>query len=278
MKLARIAALFIVIATLATSCQVAKAGARCRAGSAPGRDSSHVLFCVGGKWSRVVTIGEGASIVLGRGAFGPGGNVLAIDGASEVSASQNSGNFRTPMFKVTKNGAPVEGQRIAIGAVDLPTHSESVLTTDANGQVQGWILSSAATGTFKGYAKFEGTSAQVAFSIVLQARSEATLTIVSGDNQSGTANSPFRDSLVARLTTSDGSPLVGATVSFNAANNSVTASPNPAITDANGTVSFALTAGAYSFPQVRLFSLNWSLAGYAGGNVPVSLPFSAPLG
>ncbi len=62
----RSVALLVLAASLLTvaGCDMVKQGAKCRNGAAPGRDATHVLFCQGGKWKRVMTIGQAADFIM----------------------------------------------------------------------------------------------------------------------------------------------------------------------------------------------------------------------
>src|SRR4051794_36949055 len=60
-----LALLAVVLAAAGlTSCQVARAGARCRGGVA--RDATHVLACRGGRWTRIMTLAAYARLLAPR--------------------------------------------------------------------------------------------------------------------------------------------------------------------------------------------------------------------
>lgn len=62
---------FAVVAVVATlvvlpACKFAKVGARCSTAQGPARTTTHVLFCVGGKWKQSLTIGQAADFIIGQ--------------------------------------------------------------------------------------------------------------------------------------------------------------------------------------------------------------------
>ena len=95
-------------------CDVVKQGAKCRNGAAPGRDATHVLFCQGGKWKRVMTIGQAADFILGTipGAVTPVNATATVKAGDQLSlAVAFTVTSRTgkplPKAKVTRRSTAV---------------------------------------------------------------------------------------------------------------------------------------------------------------------------
>ena len=61
---AAVLATIVVAATVLSSCQVARVGARCMSGF--GRNATHVLVCRNHRWTRLMTIGDYARILIAR--------------------------------------------------------------------------------------------------------------------------------------------------------------------------------------------------------------------
>jgi uncharacterized protein (TIGR03437 family) len=72
----------------------------------------------------------------------------------------------------------------------------------------------------------------------------ASVTIVSGNNQTGAAGTALTQPLVVKVIGSDGNAYAGATVTFSAANNTASFNPASALTVADGTASTVVTLGS----------------------------------
>jgi len=71
----------------------------------------------------------------------------------------------------------------------------------------------------------------------------ASVAIVSGNNQTGTAGTPLSQPLVVKVTGSDGNPYAGATVAFTSSGNAAF-NPPSAMTGADGSASTTVTLGS----------------------------------
>src|SRR4051794_34522147 len=71
----------------------------------------------------------------------------------------------------------------------------------------------------------------------------AALSVVAGSNQSATVGSTLPTALTVEVTTAQGAPVAGRTVSFAVTSGSGTVAPTAATTDADGRASTQLTLG-----------------------------------
>ncbi|MEI2650630.1 MAG: hypothetical protein V9G12_00345 [Microthrixaceae bacterium] len=85
-RMTAILMILLLSAVALTGCDTVRAGTRCKAGAAPGRDATHVLFCQGGKWKRVMTIGQAADFILGT----IPGAVTPVNATATVKAGTSS--------------------------------------------------------------------------------------------------------------------------------------------------------------------------------------------
>lgn len=101
----------LVVSTALTGCQVVRSGAKCRVGAAPGRDATHVLMCQGGRWRRVMTIGQAANFITSTWPR----NVEAVWGGEQTTPIlQPFGGLRVRVTRT--NGQPAAGADVTFSA------------------------------------------------------------------------------------------------------------------------------------------------------------------
>lgn len=123
-SLAAAVVVVLMATTVLTGCQVVRSGAKCRVGSAPGRDATHVLMCQGGRWRRVMTIGQAANFITGTWPR----NVEAVWGGDQTTPIlQPFGGLRVRVTRT--NGQPAAGADVTFSAPGSIT-SGTVRTND----------------------------------------------------------------------------------------------------------------------------------------------------
>src|SRR5207248_249213 len=115
-------------------------------------------------------------------------------------------------------------------------------TTAANGTASGTATLPAAAGPAS-FTASSGALTPVTFNATGTAGAAATLTIVSGNNQTGVAGSSLAAPLVVRVADTNNNPISGATVTWSSG-----VSPPSTTTLANGTASGTATLPAAAGP------------------------------
>ena len=142
--------------------------------------------------------------------------------------------------------------------------------TDATGLASvHWTLGTLA-GTQTAIASVPGV-APVTFTATARAGTAQTITVISGNNQTGTPGAALPDSLRIRLTDQFGNPVSGVTITWTPVGSSGIASPSTSVTDVNGRAATRFTLGSTGGPKFVVASgAGLSFQFTAGGNVTYS--------
>ncbi len=155
-------------------------------------------------------------------------------------------------FAVTSGG----GTLSTTSAISDPTGTASVR----------WTLGSIA-GTQTAAVLVSGLT-PLTFTATAVAGSADALTILTGNNQTGTPGSPLTDSLRVRLADRFGNPISGVPITFAPSNSSGTVSPTVVTTDVNGRAATRWTLGSTGGPkQVTAAGAGFTQTFNGGGNV-----------
>ena len=237
------------------------------------------------------------------------GNIAAVDGSGCVTAVANGDAFVIATSGGVADSASVLVEQVAtsvvVGLADPEIEAggstiASGIARDAGGAAiagaaftwsssDGAVATVAADGIVSavgvGSAWIRGAHGALADSVLLTAVAgqPATLSIVSGDGQTGTVGSQLGDSLVVLVTDSLGNPVPGARVDFATASGSI--SPPSLATDAQGraiaywtlgTGAGAVSASAVSVADTVVFRATAAAGPVASVDVqPDTLAFSA---
>ncbi len=129
-----------------------------------------------------------------------------------------------------------------------------------------WTLGSIA-GTQAAVALVSGLT-PVTFTATGRASAADALTILTGNNQTGTPGSPLTDSLRVRLSDRFGNPISGVAITFAPNSSSGTVSPTTVTTDVNGRAATRWTLGSTGGPkQVTATGGGFTQTFSGGGNV-----------
>lgn len=197
----------LVIATTA-GCQMVRQGAKCAVGSEPGRDATHVLFCVNGKWKRGLTIGQAAQILLAK-------KPVAIESVASTLTTTVGSTTAVELAARVKNGdgSPSAGVTVnfslpASGAGGTFTAPPSV-PTGADGIARITFVPNTIAGTYTATAAAENVGKAASYSVTNNAGPLATVSVVSGNNQSTPTDDVFDLPFVSKATDRYGNPIVG---------------------------------------------------------------------
>lgn len=199
-------------------------------------------------------------------------------------------------------GDPIPGVSVSFS---VPSSGASAVivpnpaVTDANGIAQVVTTANTVAGNYQIMATVGGVASPLIFNLSNLAGPAATLGNGSGSGQSAVAGMPFSLPFGLQVTDAFGNPVAGIAVTFTppASGASSSFDPNPAISDANGTVQSTATAntiaGTYNVsatvsgvPNPLIFELTnaagpaagiGSLSGSGQGAV-TGTSFAAPLG
>lgn len=188
----RSVALLVLAASLLTvaGCDMVKQGAKCRNGAAPGRDATHVLFCQGGKWKRVMTIGQAADFIMSTWPS----KVELLEGGGQTTGVGEA--FGQVVVRVTrKDGQPVKGADVVFKGPDSGAGlaaPSGLIATDANGVARFTPVANSQLGGYGVSATVNGgTSPYVVFGLNNGAAPASSIVVVSGAGQSATAGTQF---------------------------------------------------------------------------------------
>ncbi len=242
--------ILLLSAVALTGCDTVRAGTRCKAGAAPGRDATHVLFCQGGKWKRVMTIGQAADFILGTipGAVTPVNATATVKAGDQLSLAV--------AFTVTsRTGKPLPKAKVTLnapstGAGLVPSAELSGVTGD-DGRV--WFPKAVinnALGSFTLTAKVDGSDVAGTVAVTVVAGEPAAITIVSGQGQTATVGTALGAPMSARVTDARGNPVSGKSVGVYYSGGLQSGNPPKAVltTDANGVVATTLPVSAPTTP------------------------------
>lgn len=188
----RTGALLLVALVLVTAsgCQTVRQGTKCKVGTAPGRDATHVLFCVNGKWKRALTIGQAAQILLAKKPV----SITAISGAITATAGSTA---PIELAALVKNGDGSAATDVNV-TFSLPTSGAggtltgpSTVKTAADGVARVPFLPNTVAGSFSVSAAAENVVSPATFSGTVAAGPLATVSVVSGNNQTTPTDDVF---------------------------------------------------------------------------------------
>lgn len=240
----------LLLATLVvgvTGCDMVRAGAKCRAGSPPGRDATHVLFCQNGKWNRVMTIGQAAEFITSAWPT----NVELISGGGGESAGVGEAFSQVSVRVTRKDGSVVQGADVvfsgpASGASIVPS---GLVGTDANGIAR---FTPVANGTLGGYPVTAtvngGYSPYVTFGLNNIAASASSITVVSGNDQVATAGTQFANPIVVKAVDRFGNTVTNKNFEFTTTAPGVWFGPAQAFAGDNGLATTTIGTGNVSGP------------------------------
>ena len=136
-------------------------------------------------------------------------------------------------------GVPVVFSVTAGGGTVQP----ELATTDADGRAEGWLTLGSDPGTNTVKISVEGISPMVVFSAEANLRMPTTLSIVSGDNQTGMIDEALASPFVVEVRDQRNDPLEGVAVTFVVSVGGGMLSDISVDTDANGLAQSILTPG-----------------------------------
>ncbi len=193
-------------------CDKVKAGGRCKAGAAPGRDATHVLFCTNSRWKRTLTIQQATDFIVGT-----------LPGKIEVTAGGSSARVGatfepTLQLKVTnRNGQPRAKAMVTLtgpaSGAGLRDNAPVTTETDADGVASFRDIYAVNTvaGPFSVTAKVDGSDVSTTFDTKNVADRAAKVAYVSGNNQTVASNAPFAP-VIVKVTDAYANPVSGAAV------------------------------------------------------------------
>jgi len=180
--------------------------------------------------------GTGATAIAkigGDGQQAPAGSDLPLPVRVRVTGANAQ-----PVIGVTVTFAPTAGS----GSVPSPT-----VVTDANGEASSRWTMPPSTGAKALVASIDPPTGAVSvtFGATATAPPPGGIVIVDGDNQTGRGGAPLARQVVARVVTTIGTGVAGATVTFAPASGvGASFSPTSGTTDANGEVRTTWTLGS----------------------------------
>ena len=145
-----------------------------------------------------------------------------------------------------RGGDPLEGLRVVFevltGGGSL---SAKIAWTDANGRAESTLTLGSEPGTNTVQVVAHGTSRVIIFraEATLLPPPPTTLSIISGDNQTGLTGALLANPFVVEVRDENGNPLEGVTVTFAVSAGGGTLSAGAVTTDANGRAGSTLTLG-----------------------------------
>lgn len=171
---------------------------------------------------------------------------VAGDGQTGVVGTAFSASPLTVKV-MTAPGAPAMGSSVSFTASSY-IYDFDILNANKNVEPDGWVDTGSlfipdltvpitVTATVAGLPP-------VHFTLYAESAQPAGLTYVNGNGQSGKVGAALPQPLVVKVTAGDGSPVVGAPVSFAVTTGSGTVNPAVAATASDGTASTVLTLGS----------------------------------
>lgn len=193
----------VLLTTVLAGCDIAVAGARCKVGAAPARDTTHVLLCTKGRWTRSITIGQAAEILLRD---VPGSlRITSVVPATAPVDEATAVNVRVESY----TGAKVANRTVVVtgtGVVGTPT-----ATTDGDGMAFLRFDHATKPGTYVATVAVKDTNLSATFDVVRTPGAPAKVEKLSGDNQTIPSGGTLA-AMTARVTDKYGNPAVGRTV------------------------------------------------------------------
>lgn len=193
---------------------------------------------------------------------GPAATITVVSGSNQSTVIGTAFSAPLVALVVDASGNPLNGVAVTFTAPTKPsagaTFTGGVSTikanTDATGQVSVPVTANTVGGSYAVTAAVN-VSVNTTFGLTNRAGAAATISIVSGSNQSTTDSTAFASPLQVEVTDSGGNPVNGVTVLFTAPavgpSGTFASSANTAVTNASGIASSAVltanaTPGAYS--------------------------------
>jgi alpha-tubulin suppressor-like RCC1 family protein len=145
-------------------------------------------------------------------------------------------------------GNPKAGVVVSFAVTSGGGSITSSAITDATGLASArWTLGTSA-GVQTAIASASGV-APISFTATARAAPPQTITVLTGNNQSGSPGAPLPDSLRVRLTDQFGNPVSGVTILWAPLAGSGSVSPTTSVTDANGRAATRWTLGSTGGPK-----------------------------
>lgn len=208
--------------------------------------------------------------------FGPPTQVTAISGTPQ-SATVATGF--APLVVEVRDAANQLLAGVAVtytapGAGASATPSPTTVPTGSDGRAQLGVAANTIAGTYNVDATAGSGSAS--FALTNRAGAAATVSVVSGNNQSTPVNTAFAAPFVAQVTDGFGNPVAGVVVTFAAPGTGPSATlSTPAATDANGQTSVTGTAktvaGAFAITASAVGAASATFAATATAGAPAAI-------
>ena len=239
-KLLAVTLIALLGSTTLTACDFAVAGRRCVVGSEAHRDANYVLFCVRGRWKRVLTIQQAAQFVVGN---LPGG--ITASSPTVIARAGFAPNSLLKFVATKRNGSVLANAKVTLSAPTAGASLQVASITQETGEdgsvVFGFSVANGTVGSYQVTATIDGTNLAASMTITNVAGPASSISVVSGAGQTTTASSTYAQPVVVKVVDSYGTPVAGQIVSFTRLN-PFQFSPQQATTDADGTVSTTITA------------------------------------
>jgi len=223
-------------------CDVVRAGTKCRAGAAPGRDATHVLLCQKGKWTRSLTIQQAADIIISTWpttveVLSGGGQTTGIGssfGEVSVRVSRKDGSV-VKSADVVFSG-PSSGASIAAPSGLVATDSNGIarFTPIANSAIGGYGVTAAVNGGYSPYVVFGLNNSSAAAS---------SISVVSGSGQTAAAGTQFANPVVVTAVDRFGNTITNTKFQFSTAAAGVWLGPAEAYAGDDGRASTTIGTG-----------------------------------
>ena len=260
-----------------SACDVVRVGSRCTPGAAPGRDSTHLVLCQNGRWTRSITLQETARALA---SFLPS-TVTVVTGADQTALP--TANFGAPIvLKVTdSHGTPIAGvvpkltsPDVMVSGVPSSGTYTTPTATGADGLSTFTVKAPAKAGDARFTAVVNDATAPTGVTFALKVKPDAPATVditAQDDTQSAKVATAFARPLTVTVLDQYRNPVPGKTVTYTVApadgGAAATLSASTAVTAANGAASVTATAngvaGSYNvfvtvqdFPQQSSIEFN----------------------
>ena len=239
----------IAIASIASlsSCNIVRAGTRCVANSPAARDSTHVLFCRGGRWTKTLTFGEAARVIFAK-------TPTKVELVSKADVSTAAGTYFPAVTVRVLNpfGDGIEGAVVnlstadSVGGAGIAGGLATPATTGPGGTLTFTPAANTSAGTLKLLASASnanGPTEPAVVSLTVTAGPVTNVAVVSGAGQSTVELTNFAQPVVIKASDAFGNGVSGlelATFSLNGCVTQAIGTPT-STTGAAGTASITLT-------------------------------------
>jgi len=178
----------------------------------------------------------------------PASSLIAASGDAQIGTVGTQLPLDLVVRATDGVGNPKAGVQVSFVAFGGGSVNAASVITDATGLASvHWTLGTSA-GTQTVNASASGLPA-LTFSATARAGAPDALSILSGNNQSGTPGAALPDSLRVRLTDKFGNPVSGVTIVWTPIAGSGIVSPTSSVTDANGRAATRWTLGSTGGPK-----------------------------